>query len=118
MTGLGLPVLVMLTSALVVTVVVAVELLLRPFGSDVVEPAVAVLVIVEPLAVSALTVVLMTMMWEPVAARVAKLVEPVHGLLAPPSIVNVAPLASWLGSVSVTTTDWASDGPALDTARL
>src|SRR3954451_4546537 len=105
------------TSALATTAVVAVSLLLAGVGSVVAEPTVALLLIVAPSAVLALTVALMTIVWPAPAARLVKLVLPVQAAEVPPSTVKVG-LASSVGRLSVTLTDWASEGPPLWTVRV
>src|SRR5450759_2855712 len=112
----------MLTSARAMTGVWVEDVLLVLVAASVsvvVVLTVAVLSMNVPSAVLALTVALMTIVSVSAAATVAKVSEPVQGwLVASPLSLYVAPLASWPGSVSLTRTPWASDGPLLLTVRV
>src|SRR5581483_147916 len=120
-TGSGESVMVAVRSACVCTVVVAVAELLPEDGSVVVEAAVAVLLIVAPLAVLALTLTTMVKTAVSEAATVAfektmLPVPPTAGLVVdqPVPVVTTADTkVVFVGTASVTVTVCASDGPAL-----
>ena len=107
-----------LTSAEAMTVVGSVAVLLDELGSEVDALTVAVLEIVPP-SLGALTVIVIVEGVLPVGARLAR----VHVTLAlVPLHVQPAPLALWkvtpAGSVSVTVTLLAVEGPALLTLSV
>src|SRR5207244_5774029 len=125
-TGLGVPVMVMPTTADATTGVVTVAVLLFELLSCVLLDTVAVLTMFEPLGVLALTWTTMVNVAEAPAANVASVpvivpVPPAGGLLN----VKVGPLV-WLsetkvvlaGVFSVSCTFWAAEGPLFATVMV
>ena len=112
------PLLIIETSALVETVVLAVELLLPALGSEVVDATVAVLLMVDPEAADGETLATSVNAAVAPGSSVAMLQETV----APVVQVNAGPLFCDsetkdvpAGKVSVQSTVAASEGPAFET---